>query len=155
MKQLNLPIFEFALKETNGKTYIFDEIRKKYLILTPEEWVRQNFVKFLVSHKGFPASLIVLEKPFKLNNSDKRSDIVVYNKNGKIVLLVECKAPEINISQKVFDQAASYNLKLNAEFLIITNGIAHYCCKLDYKVKKWLFMDEIPYFSELESLIID
>lgn len=155
MKQLNLPIFEFALKEDGGKTYIFDEIRRKYLVLTPEEWVRQNFVKYLINQKGFPASLMALEMPFKLNHSDKRSDIVVYNKNGKIVLLVECKAPEIHVSQKVFDQAASYNLRLNAEFLVITNGISHYCCKLDYKLKKWLFMNEIPNFKELESIGID
>ena len=155
MQQLNLPEFEFKTKDEKGKRYIFDTIRKKYVVLTPEEWVRQNFVRYLVNYKNFSASLLILEMPFTLNKTDKRSDIAAYNKNGKIVLLVECKSPDVAVSQKVFDQVATYNLKINAPFLALTNGITHYCCKLDYKLKKWVFVNEIPDFGELESIGAD
>jgi hypothetical protein len=155
MKKLNLPEFEFTFKETNKKKYIFDEIRRKYLLLTPEEWVRQNFIKYLVRFKKYPASLIVSEMPFVVNTTDRRSDIVVYNRQGKLVLLVECKSPDISISQKIFDQAASYNLKLNANILIVTNGLSHHCCKPDYEKRKWIYLKDIPDFKELNSIVVD
>jgi len=155
MTKLNLPEFEFSFKEKNKKRYIFDEIRRKYLFLSPEEWVRQNFVKYLVNYKNYPASLIVLEMPFVMNSADKRSDIVIYNKQRKIVLLVECKSPDIQISQKIFDQAAGYNLKLDAKILIITNGISHYCCMPDYTNRKWIYLENIPDFNELKSTFVD
>lgn len=155
MIALNLPEFSFSIKEENGKSYIFDEIRKKHILLTPEEWVRQNFIKYLIQYKGFPNSLISLEMPINVNDTDRRSDIVIYNNKRKIIILVECKAPQIALSQKVFDQAAGYNLKLNAEILIITNGIAHYCCKPDYVKKKWDFLDKIPAYTELSNIGID
>ncbi len=150
MQALNLPVFNFTISEENGKKYIFDEIRRKRLLLTPEEWVRQNFVKFLVQNKNYPAQLIALEMPFILNQNDKRSDIVIYDKAGHVCLLVECKSPKVKLSQKVFDQAASYNLKLNAIVLILTNGLTHYCCKIDYAEKKWEFLNEIPNYGDLE-----
>jgi hypothetical protein len=155
MIKLNLPEFEFTYKEKNKKRYIFDEIRRKYLVLSPEEWVRQNFVKYLVNNKNYPAALIVLEMPFIMNSTDKRSDIVIYNRKRKIVLLVECKSPDIPISQKIFDQAAGYNLKLDAKILVITNGISHYCCKPDYKNRKWIYLENIPDYNELKSILID
>jgi len=155
MRQLNLPEFNFSFKDENGKKFIFDEIRRKFITLTPEEWVRQNFVKYLINNKNYPASLIALEVPIVINETDQRSDIVAFNKNGRIVVLVECKSPEISLTQKVFDQAASYNLKLNAKILIITNGIAHYCCKPDYSGRKWIFLDDIPDYKELESIAMD
>jgi hypothetical protein len=155
MQVLNLPQFEFTFKEEGSKNYIFDEIRKKYLILTPEEWVRQNFIKFLVSQKEYPASLIATEMPFTQNKTDKRSDIVIYNKQGRIIVLVECKSHNVQLTQKVFDQAAGYNLQLNAEVMIITNGISHYCCKPDYENRKWQFLEDIPSFTQLNSICID
>jgi hypothetical protein len=155
MTKLNLPDFEFIYKEKNNKKYIFDELRRKYLLLTPEEWVRQNFVKYLVTRKSIPASLIALEMPFNLYTLDKRSDIAIYNKQGIVVLLVECKSPDISITQKIFDQAAGYNLKLNAKILIITNGLSHYCYKPDYENNKWIFLDAIPDFNELNSIFVD
>jgi hypothetical protein len=151
MPRLNLPEFNFTFKSEGDKKFIFDEIRKKYLILSPEEWVRQNFVKYLVEYKKFPASLIVLEMPFTQNKQDKRSDIVLYNKQGKAIVLVECKAINVSLSQKVFDQAAGYNLLIKADFLIITNGKSHYCCKPDYVNQKWSFLNDIPDYSELCS----
>jgi hypothetical protein len=155
MTKLNLPEFEFIFKEKNKKRFIFDEIRRKYLLLTPEEWVRQNFVRYLVDYKKFPPSLIVLEKPFSLHATEKRSDIVCYDHQGKIVLLTECKSPDIPITQKTFDQVAGYNLKLNAGILVITNGLSHYCCRPDYEKRKWIYLDTIPDFNELGSILID
>jgi hypothetical protein len=155
MQALNLPEYEFQFKEDGSKSLIFDEIRRKYILLTPEEWVRQNFIKYLINQKGYPASLIATEMPFVQNIMDKRSDIVIYNKQGRIIVLVECKAYTVQLSQKVFDQAAGYNLKLNAEILIITNGKSHYCCKPDYENRKWLFLDGIPSFVDLNSICID
>lgn len=155
MTRLNLPEFRFKVKETAKKKYIFDEIRHRYIVLTPEEWVRQNFVKYLVQYKNYSASLIVLEKPANLFSSDIRSDIVIYNNIGKIILLVECKSPDVSITQKTFDQTASYNLKLKAEFLIITNGISHYCFKPDYKKRSWIFLEDIPDYKELKSFFVD
>ncbi len=155
MTKLNLPEFEFIFKEKENKRYIFDDLRKKYIFLTPEEWVRQNFVKYLINIKNYPASLIALEMSFVLHSVDKRSDIVVYNNQGKIALLVECKSPDVSISQKTFDQAAGYNLKLNAKILILTNGISHYCCVPDYEKRKWIYLENIPDFNELKSFFID
>ena len=155
MMKLNLPEFEFIYKEKNNKKYIFDEIRRKYLFLTPEEWVRQNFVKYLINYKNYPAALIALEMPFVMHALDKRSDIVVYNNKGKIALLAECKSPDISISQKTFDQVASYNLKLNAKILILTNGISHYSCMPDYEKRKWIYLENIPDFNELKSIFVD
>jgi hypothetical protein len=152
MVTLNLPVFEFKFKDEDGKRFIFDKIRHKYLLLSPEEWVRQNFIRYLVENKEYPSSLIALEMPFSLNDTNLRSDIVIYNKQGKIIVLVECKSPQVSLSQKVFDQAAGYNLKLNSEILIITNGMSHYCCRLDYKNRKWVFLSDIPNYKELESI---
>ncbi len=153
--KLNLPEFEFTFKDEGGRRFIFDKIRHKYLLLSPEEWVRQNFVRYLIENKKYPSSLIALEMPFTINEANLRSDIVVYNRQGKIIVMVECKSPQVSLSQKVFDQAAGYNLKLNSEILIITNGISHYCCRLDYPQHKWIFLSDIPNYTELSSIGID
>jgi hypothetical protein len=155
MVSLNLPEFAFNFKDEAGKRFIFDTIRHKYLLLSPEEWVRQNFVRYLVENKKYPQALIALEMPFTMNEANLRSDIVIYNRHGKIVVLVECKSPQITLSQQVFDQAAGYNLKLNSEILIITNGMSHYCCRLDYKNRKWVFLNEIPDYDKLALIGID
>jgi len=147
MEKLNLPTYSFNIKFIEQRKYIFDFIRKKYVILTPEEWVRQNFLKYLVEEKKYPASLIAVEKEFKLNNLSKRSDAVIYNKQGNPYLIIECKAPEVKIDQKVFDQIARYNMVLNVELLVVTNGLQHFCCKLDAENDTYYFLKEIPDYS--------
>jgi hypothetical protein len=147
MESLNLPTYSFNLKLIEQRKYIFDFIRKKFVLLTPEEWVRQNFLKYLVEEKKYPASLIIVEKEFKLNNLSKRSDAVIYNKQGNPFIIVECKAPEVKIDQKVFDQIARYNMILKVDLLLITNGLQHFCCKLDLENGTYYFLKEIPDYS--------
>lgn len=143
MHQLNLPFYNITLKEENGKHFIFDDIRKKYLRLTPEEWVRQNFVKYLIDEKSVPSSLIVIEKGLKLNELTKRADILIY-KDTSPILLVECKAPTVKISQDTFDQISRYNLTFKVPYLIVTNGISHYCCQIDFENNSYNFLEDIP-----------
>ena len=143
MLQLNFPNYTFKIKNIENADYIFDEIRKKYIKLTKEEWVRQNCVNFLVKEKKFSQVLINVEKTLKINNLSKRYDIVVYNSDGSIKLLVECKSPEIKITQKTFDQIAIYNMNLKAELLMLTNGINHYYCKIDYNNQCYKFINDI------------
>lgn len=144
MQKLNLPAYTFKLKSNEKHTLIFDNLRKKYFVLTPEEWVRQHFVRFLIDEKKYPVSLIALEKQLTINNLKKRTDIVVYNTFGSPNIIVECKAPQIKISQDTFDQIARYNLKLKATYLIVTNGLEHYFCKMDFENETYIFLKEIP-----------
>lgn len=146
MQALNLPSYDFKLKSNENKTLIFDNFRKKYVVLTPEEWVRQHFAQFLVDEKGYPVPLIALEKQLSINGLKKRTDIVVYNTKGLPEIIVECKAPNINIGQDTFDQIARYNLKLNAEYLIVTNGLEHYFCKMDVESESYHFLKDIPHY---------
>lgn len=147
MESLNLPTYSFKLKSEGGRNLIFDEIRRRYVVLTPEEWVRQNFIRYLVSEKFYPAALMVLEKQFGYNRMIKRFDVMVYNRRGDPVLLVECKAPAVKLDQKVFDQIALYNLEFNLPYLIVTNGINHYCCRYLKGRGKYQFLAEIPDYS--------
>lgn len=147
--QLNLPSYSFRTKQVDSKVQIFDEIRKKFLVLTPEEWVRQNFIRYLVEAKGFPASLMAVETGLKLNGNQFRADLLIYSKSGDPLLIVEFKAPEVKITQKTFDQIARYNLTFNVPFLIISNGLEHYCCQVDFEAKNYSFFREIPAFSDL------
>ncbi|WP_127845749.1 type I restriction enzyme HsdR N-terminal domain-containing protein [Psychroflexus aestuariivivens] len=144
MKSLNFPEYEFRFKSKENKTAIFSILRKKFLILTPEEWVRQHCVNFLISEKNYSKSLLNEEKQIKLNGIDKRYDIVAFKPDGNIRLVVECKAPNVKITQDTFDQIARYNMALNAEYLMVTNGLFHYYCKLDYDKKKYDFLPELP-----------
>jgi hypothetical protein len=147
MVKLNLPKYAYKIKNREYKLYIFDIIRKKYILLTPEEWVRQHFVNYLILDKNYPKSIIAIEKQLKYNNLVKRTDILVFNKLGLPEIIVECKAPSIKISQDTFDQIARYNLELDANFLIVTNGLQHYYCKLDHQNKQYVFLEEIPRYS--------
>jgi hypothetical protein len=147
MQLLNFPSYTFRVKNKENRTLIFDGIRKKFVVLTPEEWVRQHVVQFLHQEKKYPVSYINVEKQIKLNGLIKRYDIVVFNSKGELHLLIECKAPEINISQTTFDQIARYNFKLDAKYLMVTNGLTHFYCKTDLKAEKYQFMKEIPEFS--------
>jgi type I site-specific restriction endonuclease len=144
MASLNFPKYEFRFKNKENKTVIFDAVRKKFIQLTPEEWVRQHCLQFLMQEKKIPKSLINVEKKIELNGLDKRYDIVVFKPNGKISLIVECKAPKIKITQTVFDQIARYNLALNADYLMLTNGLNHYYCQMDYAAQKYNFLRELP-----------
>ncbi|TMM31003.1 type I restriction enzyme HsdR N-terminal domain-containing protein [Polaribacter aestuariivivens] len=144
MQKLNLPNYNFKLKSNENKTLIFDNLRKKYMVLTPEEWVRQHFVQFLIDVKKYPVSLIALEKQLVINNRKKRTDILIFNNEGKHDIIVECKAPSIKITQDTFDQIARYNLKLRANYLIVTNGLSHFYCKMDFENETYVFLKEIP-----------
>ena len=147
MIALNFPPYSFRLKNSENKTHIFDVIRKKFVVLQPEEWVRQHLVKYLIENKNYPKSHINVEKQLKVNSIKKRYDIVVFNSDGSIEILVECKAPEILINQKTFDQIARYNLNLSANYLIVTNGLTHFYCKMDLEQEKYEFLKDIPDFS--------
>lgn len=144
MQQLNFPIYNFRFKNSENKVSIFDEIRKKFIILTPEEWVRQHVVRFLLEEKKYPKSLINVEKVLSVNGLRKRYDVVVFNPDGSIFVLVECKAPEIKTAQTTFDQIARYNLALKAQFLMVTNGHNHYFCQMDFENEKYDFLKELP-----------
>jgi hypothetical protein len=149
MHELNLPHHPFRIKNENGQHFIFDEIRKKFLVLTPEEWVRQHFVMYLHNEKSFPLSLMSLEKGLKLNNMPRRSDIVAFASDGAPRVLVECKAPKIKITQDTFDQAARYNMELKVPFMVVTNGLDHYCCVINHKEKSYSFLKEIPNYKDV------
>ncbi|MDB4292472.1 type I restriction enzyme HsdR N-terminal domain-containing protein [Maribacter sp.] len=147
MQALNFSDYDFRFKNSENKVYIFDVIRKKFVVLQPEEWVRQHVVKHLILDKKYPKSLINVEKQLTLGTIKKRYDIVVFEPDGSIALLVECKAPSIKIDQDVFDQTARYNMQLKANYLMVTNGIEHYYCKMDYVEEKYRFLQAIPDFS--------
>jgi len=144
MQQLDFPYYNFRFKNSENKVAIFDEIRKKFIILTPEEWVRQHVVHFLILEKKYPKSLINVEKSLKINGLTKRYDVVVYKNDGSILILVECKSTSIKISQTVFDQIARYNLTLNAQYLMVSNGLNHYYSKMDFENEKYDFLKELP-----------
>ena len=147
MQNLNFPTYSFRFKNSENKVSIFDEIRKKFILLTPEEWVRQHVIHFLLLDKNYPKSYINVEKLIKINDLSKRYDGVVFQPNGEIFLLIECKAPEVAISQQTFDQIARYNLVLKAKYLMVTNGLNHYFCQMDFENEKYVFLRELPEYS--------
>nr|WP_297308678.1 type I restriction enzyme HsdR N-terminal domain-containing protein [uncultured Flavobacterium sp.] len=144
MRELNFPEFRFRFKSTENKIYIFDEIRKKFFLLTPEEWVRQHVLHYFLYIKNYTRSYINVEKAVKINGLNKRYDLVLHNSNGTIHILVECKEPNVKITQQTFDQIARYNGVLQADYLMVTNGLEHYYCKLDYKNETYHFLNDIP-----------
>ena len=146
---MNFPNYKFRVKGNENKRFIFDIVRKKYVRLTPEEWVRQNCIAFLIQEKKYPLALMGVEKEFYINNLKKRMDIVVFHRNQKPFLLVECKAPQIKINQKIFDQIAIYNLKFNAPLLYVTNGLQHFYAKIDSENQKYIFLKELPFFTNI------
>lgn len=140
---LNLPPYPFKIIDKEGKYYIFDTIRKKELLLTPEEWVRQHFVQYLINEKGISKNHISLEKGLKLNDLQKRTDILVFNENGHPYLLVECKAPSVPITQEVFDQVARYNMVYKLKYVAVTNGLEHYYCEIDHECETYRFLEDL------------
>jgi hypothetical protein len=149
MKALHFPSFKFRTKTEGCRTLIFDRIRKKYVALTPEEWVRQHLINYLIMHKGYPATLISVEMPLKYAGLDKRSDVLANDRNGKPLMLAECKAPEINVTQKVFEQIAIYNLTIQAPCLMVTNGLQHYCMAVATDSAPAYFLNELPSYDDL------
>ena len=147
MQKLHFSEFAFRFKSSENKISIFDEIRKKFVVLTPEEWVRQHVVQFLLLEKHYPKSWINVEKKLTLHQTTKRYDVVVYKPDGSIFLVVECKAPSVAIKQATFDQIARYNLSLQATYLMVTNGLNHYYCLLDYEAEKYHFLNELPDYT--------
>ena len=149
MLPLNLPSYPAKILKRNGKNVIFDPLRQKYIALTPEEWVRQHFVHFLTDFKGYPKGLLANEIQLDLNGTKKRCDTVLFNKDLSARMIVEYKAPNIEITQAVFDQITRYNMVLKVEYLIVSNGIRHYCCRIDYNTMKYTFLPDIPSYTEL------
>ena len=150
MLALNLPQYAYKITEKAGKQYIFDVLRKKYVSLTPEEWVRQHFIHYLLEYKGYPQGLLANEIQIKLNGTQKRCDTVLYDRNLNARMIIEYKAPHIEITQAVFDQITRYNMKLRVEYLVVSNGINHYCCRIDYATNRYTFLAEIPQYKDLE-----
>ena len=148
LQPLHLPPYPFKITDENGQLTLFDEIRKKTIIITPEEWVRQHFVQYLIRQKHYPKTLIKLEGGHRLNGMAKRSDIVVYDPSGEKILLVECKAPSVKIDQKVFDQVARYNIIHKTPLLAVTNGLQHYYCAIDFEKQQYKFIEELPAYRD-------
>lgn len=146
--KITIPQYDFAIKHENGQSRIFDSIRKKFVAFTPEEWVRQHWLRYLVEERNYPRSLIAVELSLKLNSLSKRCDIAVYGKNGKPQLIIECKAASIKLTQKVFDQIARYNLALKVKYLVVSNGEKSYCCIIDTEKGSYQFIEDLPSVSE-------
>jgi hypothetical protein len=144
---LNLPQYPLEVKTSGAQELVFDKIRKKYVVLTPEEWVRQHFLNYLIYDLTYPKSLIRIESGLVVNNLGKRTDIVVYNQAIEPFLLVECKASRVHLNEKAMEQLAIYNRTMKAEFLVLTNGLKHYCCKMDYDSGSYQFQSELPPFE--------
>lgn len=149
MLSLNLPEFEAKVSKKGGKPVIFDPLRCKYVALTPEEWVRQHFIHFLITEKKFPKELLANEITIDLNHTIKRCDTVVYNRFLAPIMILEYKAPNIAIKSSVFDQITRYNISLRVPYLIVSNGLHHYCCKIDYEKQSYAFLENIPLYDEL------
>ena len=152
MYQLNLPTYDLRLRRTGNRDMIFDVLRRKYVALTPEEWVRQHFVHFLIEHKGYPTALLANEIELRIGGKHLRADTLLYNKELRPHMLIEYKSPTIALTQKVFDQISAYNLLLHADYLIVSNGIEHFCCRMNYDANSYSFLDHIPSFSEINGV---
>ena len=149
MTDLNLPSFDCKIKKEKDKIYIFDDLRKRYIRLTPEEWVRQHFVSYLIRHRGYPQGLIGNEISLTLNGRARRCDTIIYDIHFRPIAIVEYKAPNIPLTQEVFEQIIRYNMALKVKYLIVSNGINHYCCAVDYEQMTHRFLPEIPEYTQL------
>lgn len=149
MLSLNLPSAALKITDRSGKKYVFDVLRKKYVALTPEEWVRQHFVHYLINHLGYPAGLLANEVSISLNSTSKRCDTVLYSPSLSPRMIVEYKAPDVQVTQNVFNQITRYNIVLRVDYLIVTNGITHYCCKVDYQSGRCTFLSSVPPYNSL------
>lgn len=146
MQELNLPAYEFRIKAEGTKRYIFDLVRKRFVLLTPEEWVRQHFIRYLAEEKKYPLSLMAVEKQIILNGKQFRFDLLIYRRNGQPLLIAEFKAPGVKISQDTFDQVVRYNMALKVERVVVSNGMQHFVCEIDYDSNSYQFLKEVPEF---------
>ena len=149
METLNLPKTELKITIKDDKQLVFDILRRKYVALTPEEWVRQHFVHHLIRDKGYPAECIGNEISLTLNGTRKRCDSVVYGRNAQPVMIIEYKSPQVEITQQVFEQISRYNIRLRVEWLIVSNGLQHYCCHIDYESGTYRFVEDIPAYNDI------
>lgn len=149
MNDLNLPEYDVKVRGTREKPEIFDFLRKRYVALTPEEWVRQHYTHWLVEHKGYPQGLLGNEIALKCGQKTLRCDSILYNKEAQPLVIIEYKAPTVPLTQRVFDQISTYNLLLHVDFLMISNGLQHFCCRMDYEAQTYHFMQEIPDYTAL------
>ncbi len=151
MERLNLPEYVFRTKTAEGKNWIFDSIRKKFVVLTPEEWVRQNFIRYLAVEKAYPENLMAVEKQVFVNSKQRRFDLLIYRRNGQPFLIAEFKAPGVKITQEAFDQVVRYNMALRVQRVVVSNGLQHFVCEIDYIKNTYLFLREIPDFGRETS----
>ena len=149
MFPINLPSYNARITNSGGKPKIFDDLRRRYVALTPEEWVRQHFIHYLTEHLGYPASLLANEVELYVGQKKLRCDSVLYGLQAQPLMIIEYKAPTIALSQKVFDQISVYNMLLHVDYLVVSNGLEHYCCKMDYDNQKYLFLNEIPRYENI------
>ena len=149
LKQLNLPQYSFKITGKEGREMILDRVRRKYVKLTEEEWVRQNFIQYLVNEGKYPAGLLGVETMFRYNKLKRRTDILVHNRSGEPVMIVECKSPDVIIDDTVFEQIVNYNMKFKVPYIVVTNGMVHYACKVDHREKKFEFLFVIPLYTDL------
>ena len=149
--EINLPPYEIKLREQAGKREIFDFLRRRYVALTPEEWVRQHFVHFLVEHKGYPKGLLSNELELRIGPKRLRCDTVLYNNVLQPRMIIEYKAPDVSITQRVFDQITVYNMLLHVDYLVVSNGLLHYCCRMDYEHHSYEFLSDIPAYAVLNA----
>jgi hypothetical protein len=151
MNELNLPSFDVKIRGTREKPEIYDFLRRRYVALTPEEWVRQHFVHWLVDQKGYPKGLLGNEVALKCGDKTLRCDSILYNKEAQPLMIIEYKAPTVAVTQRVFSQISTYNLLLHVDYLLVSNGVQHYCCKMDYKKQTYVFLNDIPTYSEISN----
>ncbi|MDR3217690.1 MAG: type I restriction enzyme HsdR N-terminal domain-containing protein [Dysgonamonadaceae bacterium] len=151
MTGLNLPPADLKLKKYGEKNYVFDCLRKQYVRLTPEEYVRQHFIHFLITHRHFPASRLANEVSIDLGNIKKRCDTVLYDDFLQALMIVEYKSPSVQVKQETFDQIARYNMSLNVPWLIVSNGIRHFCCKINKERDGYVFLKDIPDYEEVKA----
>lgn len=149
MYRLNLPPYKVKIKEKDGRHTIFDVLRRKYVSLTPEEWVRQHFIHYLTENKGYPATLLANEVELRIGQKSMRCDSVLYNNKVQPRMIIEYKAPTIQITQKVFDQISAYNMLMHVDYLVVSNGMNHYCCRMDYEGGRYEFLKDIPDYQQL------
>ena len=149
MFRLNLPQYELKIGEKDGKHTIFDFLRRKYVALTPEEWVRQHFTHYLTDHKGYPQGLMGNEVELQVGAKRLRCDTILYNKQGQPQMIIEYKAPTVPLSQKVFDQITAYNILLHVDYLIVSNGMQHICCQIDHENQQYTFLPDIPSYPDI------
>ena len=149
MERLNLPPYEFKIRQADGKTYILDILRRRFIALTPEEWVRQHFIQYLINHQGYPSALLANEVELKIGQKKLRCDSVLYTRQLAPRMIMEYKSPSVQITQKTFNQIFAYNTLLHADYLVVSNGMTHYCCRIDYENKSYTFLQDMPEYKDL------